>query len=634
MRWQTEATDTRSWEMYRTALPMLRLSSAKSLMISVCVMTSRALVGSSAISSAGECMIAMAISTRCACPTLICAGKRSRNSRSCGSPTLFRAPSIAAARLLLVPCAWAFHASASWVPIRNAGFKLESGLCRTKAISRPRMLRISRSDAASKSRPRNSRRPAALPPLQASSFRMANAMVLFPEPLSPTSPRISPRWIWKDTRLSVRGLLGKSTQRSTDNRGCSLAIAGPLHCEFEVLDVPVCLRPQNHGFCVFERWRNTGESVLVHQINERNLVSHDFLDSVERLLSRVVVHRRRLRSHEAVDLRFPWRCGRLLPRVPLVSFGGTQPDVHLLVGIKFNVDQAEQHRFIVEVLRDSLNQRWEIEGDYVHGDAHRTQVLLDHRCHPFPRAAAGVGDDRKLDRVAFAIVKFAGRQAEAVLAQKLQGCLLVEPYRLQVRVEPEFVGWRDWSNRRPRVTVVQDFAQVVAINRRGNCAPKIARGEPPQLVSRNRRRADLVEPHLLGVERRAGIMHHGRRRSGKPVEIIGIHGVDEVDFAAAESHQLDVAVGLDLQLYGADVRQLPARCIALPVIRVLAQINVRSGLVVGNIVRTEGSHLLLGRQRRDDCDLVEQPVEPSYRRWEADGDFAGREHRALDFAVP
>src|SRR5271157_759606 len=360
------------------------------------------------MSSAGECMIAMAISTRCACPTLICAGKRSRNSWSCGNPTLFRAPSIAAARSLLVPCACAFHASASWVPIRNAGFKLESALCRTRAISRP--------DAASKSWPRNSRRPAALPPLQASSFRMASAMVLFPEPLSPTSPRISPRWISKDTRLSVRGLLGKSTRRSTDKRGCSLAIAGPLHREFEVFDVPVCLRPQNHGFCVFDRRRNTGESVFVHQINERNLVSHDFLDSVERLLSRVVVHRRRLRSHEAVDLRFPWRCRRLLPRVPLVSFGGTQPDVQLFVGIKLNVDQAEQHCFIVKVLCDSLNQRREIEGDYVHGDADRTQVLLDHSCHPFPRAVAGVGDDGELDRVPVAIVKFACGQLEAVLA--------------------------------------------------------------------------------------------------------------------------------------------------------------------------------------------------------------------------
>src|SRR5271165_4369387 len=357
--------------MYRTALPMLWLSSAKSLMISDCVMTSRALVGSSAMSSAGECIIAMAISTRCACPTLICAGKRSRNSWSCGNPTLFRARSIAAARSLLVPLACARHASASWVPTRNAGFKLESGLCRTSPISRPRILRISHSEALSKSRPRNDRRPAALPPLQPSSFRMASAIVLFPEPLSPTSPRISPRWISKDTRLSARGLFGKSTRRSTDNSGCSLAIAGPLHREFEVLDVPVCLRPQNHGFCVFDRRRNTGESVLVDQIDEGNLFSHDLLYSVERLFARDVVHRRSLRSHQAVNLRFPWRGGRFLFWVPLVSIGRTQPDVHLLVGIKFNVDQAEQHSFIVEVLGDSLDQRRKIESHDVYCDAER-----------------------------------------------------------------------------------------------------------------------------------------------------------------------------------------------------------------------------------------------------------------------
>src|SRR5271165_4968732 len=415
--------------MYRTALPMLWLSSAKSLMISDCVMTSRALVGSSAMSSAGECIIAMAISTRCACPTLICAGKRSRNSWSCGNPTLFRARSIAAARSLLVPLACARHASASWVPTRNAGFKLESGLCRTSPISRPRILRISHSEALSKSRPRNRRRPAALPPLQPSSFRMASAMVLFPEPLSPTSPRISPRWISKDTRLSVRGLFGKSTRRSTDNRGCSLAIAGPLYREFEVFDVPVCLRPEDDGFCVFERWRNAGESVLVHEVNEWSLVSNDFLDPVERFLARVVVHRRRLRSHQAVNLRFPWRCRRLLLGVPLVSIGRTQPDVHLLVRIEVDVHQAQQHSFIVEVLGDSLNQRWEIKGHDVDGDAERAQVLLDHRGHPFPRTVAGVGNDGKLDLVAIAIAQFACRELKAVLLEKLQGCLLVEASR-------------------------------------------------------------------------------------------------------------------------------------------------------------------------------------------------------------
>ena len=50
------ATDSRSCEMYRMLIPNLLLSVANNCRISACVMMSSALVGSSAISSAGRCM--------------------------------------------------------------------------------------------------------------------------------------------------------------------------------------------------------------------------------------------------------------------------------------------------------------------------------------------------------------------------------------------------------------------------------------------------------------------------------------------------------------------------------------------------------------------------------------------------
>ena len=63
------------------------------------MITSSALVASSAISSAGRCMTAIAIKTRCACPTLICEGYFSKKSSDEGRLTLSSAERMASSQV-------------------------------------------------------------------------------------------------------------------------------------------------------------------------------------------------------------------------------------------------------------------------------------------------------------------------------------------------------------------------------------------------------------------------------------------------------------------------------------------------------------------------------------------------------
>ena len=54
MRWQSAATESRSWDIYRMPMPSSRLRRANRLRISDWVMVSRALVDSSAMRSEGR----------------------------------------------------------------------------------------------------------------------------------------------------------------------------------------------------------------------------------------------------------------------------------------------------------------------------------------------------------------------------------------------------------------------------------------------------------------------------------------------------------------------------------------------------------------------------------------------------
>ena len=103
-RSHNDATDARSCEIYRIAMPCSWRSRAKSARISACVMVSSALVDSSASNSAGRCRIASAITNRCAMPTLRLRGycfKKSRIRRQ--ADAAHQSAAVGFARLVRAP---------------------------------------------------------------------------------------------------------------------------------------------------------------------------------------------------------------------------------------------------------------------------------------------------------------------------------------------------------------------------------------------------------------------------------------------------------------------------------------------------------------------------------------------------
>ena len=141
-------------------MPGLAIQPRNSSRISDCVITSSALVASSAISSAGRCMTAMAISTRCAWPTLSCDGYLRRNSSSSTAGSRFPArPGSRCRSRALGPEACARQASLSWVRIFERRIQRRKRTLQHEAILRPRSLASSRSRSVSRSRPRKSMLP-------------------------------------------------------------------------------------------------------------------------------------------------------------------------------------------------------------------------------------------------------------------------------------------------------------------------------------------------------------------------------------------------------------------------------------------------------------------------------------------
>ena len=110
-----------------------------------CVIASRALVGSSAIRSAGACSSDMTINILCAWPTLTSPGKRRRNDSSPGRPADASSAVTRSVWLFQFSRECARQASRICVPIRKAGFSAATGLCGIRLISRPRTSRIWRS---------------------------------------------------------------------------------------------------------------------------------------------------------------------------------------------------------------------------------------------------------------------------------------------------------------------------------------------------------------------------------------------------------------------------------------------------------------------------------------------------------
>ncbi len=157
--------------------------------ICACVVTSSAVVGSSAISSFGRSAIAIAIPTRCRWPPESSCGKRAAETAppAARPDRASRGDRRASARLAR---SCTRTVSATWSPIDCSGFSAVIGSWKIMPMSRPRSSHISASGRASRSLPSNA------PPARDRAVRQQphhrQAVIDLPEPLSPITPSTSP----------------------------------------------------------------------------------------------------------------------------------------------------------------------------------------------------------------------------------------------------------------------------------------------------------------------------------------------------------------------------------------------------------------------------------------------------------
>src|SRR5215469_9876298 len=186
------AITPRSWVTKIAAIDSRLRRSSSSSRICFWIVTSSAVVGSSAMSSFGSQASAIAIITRWRIPPENWCGYSPMRSLACGMPTRLRT-SVARSRAcsLLTPrCS--LTASAICLPTVIVGFSEVSGSWKIMPISLPRTRRMSSSESALISVPSSLMLPPVMDPPVGSSFMIDSAVMVLPHPDSPTMPRVSP----------------------------------------------------------------------------------------------------------------------------------------------------------------------------------------------------------------------------------------------------------------------------------------------------------------------------------------------------------------------------------------------------------------------------------------------------------
>ena len=195
--------------MNRMATPVSRCISFSRLRYCAWIVTSSAVVGSSAMSSLGWLSMAIPPTTRCFIPPLIWCGK-SESRRSGAATRIMRSTSIARAftvsRVLRPPFRpqRAATDSVSWLPMVNTGFSAVCGSWRIIDILWPRIRRTSGIRIRTTSSPSSRMRPPTMRAASGSNRSSESAVMLLPDPDSPTSPSVSPSRIWKLTPSTAR----------------------------------------------------------------------------------------------------------------------------------------------------------------------------------------------------------------------------------------------------------------------------------------------------------------------------------------------------------------------------------------------------------------------------------------------
>ena len=196
------ATTPRSWAISRIPVPWRSRRDLSRLRICAWIVTSRAVVGSSARRSAGLLAMAAAITTRCRMPPLKRWGASPYRCSGAGMPTS-ASSSRARARAVRPSAPCARTVAAIWSPMEKLGSSDVSGSWNTMPMALPRSSRSAGSERPTRSRSRN----LMLPATSAAGGRrprIASAVVDLPHPDSPTSATISPGRTSNETSSTAR----------------------------------------------------------------------------------------------------------------------------------------------------------------------------------------------------------------------------------------------------------------------------------------------------------------------------------------------------------------------------------------------------------------------------------------------
>ena len=179
--------------MSSSPMPFSRCRSFKRSRICFWMVTSSAVVGSSAIRNSGSAASAMAIITRCFWPPERRNGYSSMRRSGSGMPTR-RIQSMALARASTPRrSVCTSMASTIWSPTFITGFRLVAGSWKIMPMRPPRTARMPASGSASTSSPSRLTWPCVMRPFSGKRRMRASAVMLLPQPDSPTSAKVSPR---------------------------------------------------------------------------------------------------------------------------------------------------------------------------------------------------------------------------------------------------------------------------------------------------------------------------------------------------------------------------------------------------------------------------------------------------------
>src|SRR5438874_5790096 len=198
------AITPRSCVISMIAMPSSRWSWRISSRICACVVTSSAVVGSSAISSAGRQDSAIAIMARWRRPPLSWWASWSTRRSGEDTPTRRRISIVFSRACRRLIAWWSRIASTIWLPTLWTGLNEDIGSWKISAISAPRIARISWPFGSSCARftvragppltggRRNQISPSTIRPGRSTILKMDRAVTLLPQPLSPTMPSVAP----------------------------------------------------------------------------------------------------------------------------------------------------------------------------------------------------------------------------------------------------------------------------------------------------------------------------------------------------------------------------------------------------------------------------------------------------------